>query len=183
MSSTPSIRISQPQRYASPPSSTSFQPDLGSSMPIPTSQDAAPPPLPPASHIADISSGQDPGWQWGNDPTSTDFGRSADVKPGSSLLGGGLRSPPRAKELEHIQHDDRRGSSLASIAALTRDHEMLDAQQSQSDEEGASRSRSGSTYRYVILFHFVENMHRSTNERQRANRIAIVCVLSPAFQI
>ena len=178
MSSTPSIRISQPQRYASPPSSSSFQPDLASPMPIPNVQDAVPPPLPPPTHIPDITSGQDSGWQWGNDPASTDFGRSAPVKPGSSLLGGGLKSPPHAKELDHVQNssmdDGRRGSSLATITAGTRDHEMLDAQQSQSDEEGASRSRSGSTYRYVNLFHSVVNMlHRSMNEKQCANCIAI----------
>jgi hypothetical protein len=174
MSSTPSIRISQPQRYASPPSSSSFQPDLASPMPIPNVQDAVPPALPPPTHIPDITSGQDPGWQWGNDPTSTDFGRSAPVKPGSSLLGGGLISPPH-KELEHVQNgsmdDGRRGSSLATITASTRDHEMLDAQQSQSDEEGASRSRSGSTYRYVESFGAIisANLDRSTNQRQFAN--------------
>jgi hypothetical protein len=181
MSSTPSIRISQPQRYASPPSSSSFQPDLASPMPIPNAQDAVPPALPPPTHIADMTSGQDPGWQWGNDPASTDFGRSAPVKPGSSLLGGGLKSPPHAKELDHIQNgsmdDGRRGSSLATITASTRDHEMLDAQQSQSDEEGASRSRSGSTYRYVNSFvgGIFANLDRSMDERQPANYIAIHC--------
>lgn len=179
MSSTPSIRISQPQRYASPPSSSSFQPDLASPMPIPNVQDAVPPPLPPPTHIPDITSGQDSGWQWGNDPASTDFGRSAPVKPGSSLLGGGLKSPPHAKELDHVQNgsidDGRRGSSLATITAGTRDHEMLDAQQSQSDEEGASRSRSGSTYRYVKSFGggMFSNMDRLMNERLSINCIAI----------
>ena len=121
-------------------------------MPIPKVQESVPPPLPPPTHIPEISTGQDPGWQWGNDPSSVDFGRSAAVNPGSSLLGGELRSPLHAKELEHTRHasmdDSRRGSVLSTIAGGQRDHEMLDAQPN-SDEEGASRSRSGSTYRYV----------------------------------
>ena len=155
MSSTPSIRISQPQRQTSPAASYSgVQPEAASPMPIPKVQDSIPPPLPPPTHIPEISTGQDPGWQWGNDPSSADFGRSAAVNPGSSLLGGELRSPLHAKELEHTRNasmdDGRRGSVLSSIAGGQRDHEMLDAQPN-SDEEGASRSRSGSTYRYVEL--------------------------------
>lgn len=67
--------------------------------------------------------------------------------------------------------DSRRGSSLATITPSTRDHEMLDAQQSQSDEEGASRSRSGSTYRYVKLWEAgtFANLDRSMIERQSEN--------------
>jgi hypothetical protein len=153
MSSTPSIRISQHQRQPSPPSYSGLQPDTASPMPIPNARDPVPPPLPPPTHIPEISSGQDPGWQWGNDPSSVDFGRSAAVNPGSSLLGGELRSPIHAKEFDHTRNgsmdDGRRGSSMSTIAGVQRDHEMTDAH---SDEEGgASRSQSGSNYRYVWI--------------------------------
>jgi hypothetical protein len=172
MSSTPSIRISQPQRQSSPPSYSGVQPETASPMPIPKVQDPVPPPLPPPTHIPEISTGQDPGWQWGNDPSSVDFGRSAAVNPGSSLLGGELRSPLHAKELEHTRNssmdDGRRGSSLSTIAAVQRDHEMPDAQQPQSDEEGASRSRSGSNYRYVgLLARAAFDVESSIEKRQR----------------
>ena len=155
-SSTPSIRISQHQRHASPSSCSGPQAETASPMPIPKTQDSVPPPLPPPTHIPEITTGQDPGWQWGNDPSSVDFGRSAAVKPGSSLLGGELRSPLHAKELEHTRNnsmdDGRRGSTLSTIAGMQRDHDMPDAQQQHSDEEGVSRSRSGSNYRYVGIF-------------------------------
>lgn len=149
--STPSIRISEHQRYASPPSYPGSQPDTAAPMPIPKAQEGAPPPLPPPTHIPEITGGKDPGWQWGNDPSSSNFGRAAAVKPGSSLLGAGTRNPLYAKELEHTGNgsmdDGRRGSSLSTVVGITRDHEMPDAQQ-QSDDEG---SRTGSSYRYVRL--------------------------------
>jgi hypothetical protein len=55
-------------------------------MAIPRARDVdVPPPLPPPRYIGEqLSSGQDPGWQWGN-TVDTGFGG---VKPGSSLLGG-----------------------------------------------------------------------------------------------
>lgn len=159
MSGPPSSRIShdshQRERHAaafdglSSSSSTSSSTVAGSSssnsssslatpMAIPRAQQAVPPPLPPPSHIPDIARGHDPGWQWGNDPSRPDFGRSAAVKPGSSLLGG---SPFRRfgrqeeQEREHFFHrhhrspgtaDARRGSSISTITA-DRDHDMLDA--------------------------------------------------------
>ena len=123
-------------------------------MPIPRAQDAVPPPLPPPTHIPDISTGQDPGWQWGNDPSSTDFGRVAAVKPGSSLLGGGIVHSIDAKEPEHkmipSMDDGRRGSSLATITGTKRDHDMPDAQQS--DEEGSSRSGNRYVYSDAVGF-------------------------------
>lgn len=56
-----------------------------------------------------------------------------------------------AKEPEHkmipSMDDGRRGSSLATITGIKREHDMPDAQASQSDEEGSSRS--GNRYVYT----------------------------------
>ncbi|KAI7514985.1 hypothetical protein KC347_g87 [Hortaea werneckii] len=46
-------------------------------MAVPRAQEPVPPPLPPPTYIPEISAGHDPGWQWGNDPTRSDFGRPA----------------------------------------------------------------------------------------------------------
>lgn len=156
-SSTPSIRISQHSRYASPPSSYSSIPSAAASpMGIPGAQDPVPPPLPPPVLIPELSSGRDVGWQWGNDPNSTDFGRPASVREGSSLLGGsGFRSPHQEKENEytryHGMNDARRGSSISTVTA-SRDHEMTDDHQSHNEEDSGS-SRPGSNYRCVHLVH------------------------------
>lgn len=153
-SSTPSIRISQHSRYASPPGSYSSIPSgAASPMGIPGAQDPVPPPLPPPAIIPELSSGRDVGWQWGNDPNSTDFGRPASVRPGSSLLGGsGFRSPHQEKEIDHTRYqgsnDARRGSSISTVTG-TRDHEMTDDHSMHNDEDGGS-SRPGSNYRYVF---------------------------------
>jgi hypothetical protein len=151
-SSTPSIRISQPQRYPSPPAFPHF-PSVGASpMAIPRAQDPVPPPLPPPSYIPDLSAGHDPGWQWGNDPTSSDFGRAASVRPGSSLLGGAAHSFSlrREKEQEACAYsvdDARRGSSVSTIT-MGREHDMTDDGLSHSDEDRSS-SRRASNYRCV----------------------------------
>jgi hypothetical protein len=92
------------------------QPDLASLMHIPNTYDKAPPALPSPTHISDIASGQDPGWHWGNDPTSTNFGHSAPVESGLRVLDGSLRSLLPTKELENVHNgsmnDGRRGSSF-----------------------------------------------------------------------
>ena len=146
-SSTPSIRISQHQRYYSPPTYPPFS--TASPMAIPRAQEPVPPPLPPPSYIPEILAGQDPGWQWGNDPNGSDFGRPSSVRPGSSLLGGASRAyRPFDKERDsYTQYpgsDVRRGSSISTVT-LGRDHNMADAH---SDEDGAL-SRTTSNYRYV----------------------------------
>jgi len=153
-SSTPSIRISQHSRHASPPGPyTSLPSGAASPMGIPGAQEAVPPPLPPPPIIHELSAGRDPGWQWGNDPNSTDFGKPAPVKPGSSLLGGsGFRSSRQQQEDDNIRYhgmdDLRRGSSISTVTGA-RDHEMMDDHPMQSDEDDGS-SRPVSNYRYVV---------------------------------
>ena len=39
-------------------------------------RDPPPPPLPPPRHLEELSAGRDPGWEWGNNPSSG-FGRAA----------------------------------------------------------------------------------------------------------
>ncbi|KAK5114969.1 hypothetical protein LTR85_010007 [Meristemomyces frigidus] len=116
-------------------------------MAIPRAQEAVPPPLPPPSYIPGITTGHDPGWQWGNDPSGSDFGRAALVKPGSSLLGGasqGYRSAEKERDFytQHAAGDARRGSSISTVT-LGRDHDMTDPN---SDEDG-SLSRPALNYR------------------------------------
>lgn len=166
MSGTPSIRISQHQRLASPPRYPSFAAPAAPTAPmaIRGAQEPVPPPLPPPSYIPEITAGHDPGWQWGNDPNKSDFGRPASVKPGSSLLGGGngngfgaMKSARQEKEHEYPQYcsaeDARRGSSVSTLT-ITRDHyDMPDGSRTPSDE-GGSLSRPSSNYRYVCS-HFI----------------------------
>ena len=151
-SSTPSIRISQHPRYHSPPTCPTYYSPTASVMAIPRAQEPVPPPLPPPSFIPEISAGHDPGWQWGNDPNGSDFGRAVVVKPGSSLLGGGgMKTLRQEKEHDFISHPSmastRRGSSTSTIT-LNRDREMTEDHLLHSDEDGSS-SRRLSNYRYV----------------------------------
>lgn len=126
MSSTPSIRVSQHQRFHGP---DSYPPFSATPMAIPRAQQPVPPPLPPPTYIPEISAGQDPGWRWGNDPNGADFGRAASVKPGSSLLGGSVKSMKQGKEhdttAEYPLREDRRGSSISTVTQ-EHDHEMHD---------------------------------------------------------
>lgn len=145
-SSTPSIHISHHQRYQSPPTCPPIP--SASPMAIPRAQEPVPPPLPPPSYIPDISAGHDPGWQWGNDPTRSDFGRPASVKPGCSLLGScGRNFQPYEKERDFytpgVAADARRGSSVSTVTQH-RDHDMSDAYGS----EDGMLSRRTSNYRY-----------------------------------
>jgi len=162
-SSTPSILISQHSRYASPPGSYSSIPSgTASPMGIPGAQDPVPPPLPPPAIIPELSSGRDVGWQWGNDPNSTDFGRPASVRPGSSLLGSSdFRSPQQEKEFDytryHGMNDARRGSSISTVTG-TRDHDMTDDNQTNNDEDSGS-SRPGSNYRYVPTYRLPQSIY------------------------
>jgi hypothetical protein len=137
---TPSIRISHHQRYASPILYSSVPHPTGTSpMAVPRAQEPVPPPLPPPTDIPDHALGRDTGWQWGNDPTSLDFGRAVTVMPGSSLLGGKSRGSPQEKENDYTrQHgpdDGRRGSSISTIIPAQRDAEMGDDHMSHSDED------------------------------------------------
>lgn len=147
MPSTPSIRISQHHRFPSPPAHPSLS-ATATPMAIPRARDPVPPPLPPPTYIPEISAGQDPGWQWGNDPNGADFGRPASVKPGSSLLGRAANSSRGSKEHENTaprpRDEGRRGSSISTIT-LGRDYDMLDDL-----DEGSSRPASN--YGYVNLF-------------------------------
>ena len=123
-----------------------------SPMSIPGALPAVPPPLPPPSHIPEISAGQDPGWQWGNDPNGADFGRPASVKPGSSLLGGAMSGMRQGKEHDsaaQYPHDPfRRGSSISTVT-LSRDHEMHDEPSTYSDEDGNSSRPTSNGYVYI----------------------------------
>ncbi|OQO02863.1 hypothetical protein B0A48_11146 [Cryoendolithus antarcticus] len=134
MSTTPSIRISQHHRYPSPYASYSASP-----IPVPMAQEPVPPPLPPPSNIAGLTSGRDPGWQWGNDPDSLDFGRAAPVQPGSSLLGSGSSKSKHLGSMRLDQrNDNRRGSSISTVTGTGQDCEMADDHNS--DEDGSKRN-------------------------------------------
>ncbi|RMY99090.1 hypothetical protein D0862_07266 [Hortaea werneckii] len=143
-SSTPSIRISQHPRYHSPSHTPPLPP--ASPMAVPRAQEPVPPPLPPPTYIPEISAGHDPGWQWGNDPTRSDFGRPASVKPGSSLLGSvGRDFRPTVEERDIYTrgiNDARRGSSISTIT-MNRDSDMVDAH----SDDDAAISRRASNYR------------------------------------
>ncbi|KAI6899643.1 hypothetical protein KC334_g9070 [Hortaea werneckii] len=141
---TPSIRISQHPRYHSPSNTPPLPP--ASPMAVPRAQEPVPPPLPPPTYIPEISAGHDPGWQWGNDPTRSDFGRPASVKPGSSLLGSvGRDFRPTVEERDIYTrglNDARRGSSISTIT-MNRDSDMVDAH----SDDDAAISRRASNYR------------------------------------
>ncbi|KAF2721443.1 hypothetical protein K431DRAFT_303428 [Polychaeton citri CBS 116435] len=130
MSSTPSIRISQHLRH--PSSHPSYNPlHAASPMAIPNIQEAVPPPLPPPTFIPDLGTGHDPGWQWGNDPNSIDFGRAASVRPGSSLLGNAAKGPMRGREARSTQDNGgaafaRTVPSISTIIPPSYDHDMTD---------------------------------------------------------
>lgn len=156
MSGTPSIRISQHQRFSSPPRHLSL-PAIVTAQPmaIPCAREAVPPPLPPPSHIPEIYAGHDPGWRWGNDPNGIDFGRSASVKPGSSLWGAhSMKRSPQDKEHDHrprqSANDLRRGSSISTVTLKQdRDTGINDGDMAPSDEDGPI-SRPPSNHRYVL---------------------------------
>ncbi|CAK4033364.1 hypothetical protein DOTSEDRAFT_75929 [Lecanosticta acicola] len=151
--STPSIRISQHQRFASPPRYPSSAHAPAAPMAIRGAQEPVPPPLPPPSYIPQIGAGHDPGWQWGNDPNKSDFGKLASVKPGSSLLGGGAgptKSARQEKEHEHPLYYNadhvRRGSSVSTLT-ITRDHDMGEGSLTSSDEDGGLSRPPSNNYR------------------------------------
>jgi hypothetical protein len=63
-------------------------------MAIPSTREAAPPPLPPPRHIPELNDGHDSGWQWANGRSDSDGPpHCQSVKPGSSLLGGSPQRP------------------------------------------------------------------------------------------
>ncbi|KAK5737380.1 hypothetical protein LTR17_006799 [Elasticomyces elasticus] len=147
-SSTPSIRISQHRYRSSPTYPSSF---ASAPMAIPRAQESVPPPLPPPSYIPELSAAHDPGWQWGNDPDSSDFGRAASVKPGSSLLGGSFHGFKKEHESNiyalRAAADARRGSSISTVT-VDRDYDTVDDQLAHSDEDGSgSRPSSKSSHR------------------------------------
>lgn len=150
MSETPSIRISEHHQQQQPCSQRSPRHPTFSSaasaadpMAIPRAEDPAPPPLPPPSNIPELNVGQDPGWQWGQD--STDFGRPAAVRKGSSLLGA---KPGRQDmDREHPPYDDARRASSISTITVNRDYEMQDGSLTPSDDGG----RATANYRYVCV--------------------------------
>lgn len=121
-------------------------------MAIPHAREPVPPPLPPPSYIPELSAGQDPGWQWGNDPNRSDFGRPAAVKPGSSLLGGGVGgSARRDQEWEGFAQNPfnecRRGSSISTVTGA-RSYDMPDDGYGVGEEHKPT-SRPTSNYGYV----------------------------------
>lgn len=154
MPGTPSIRISQHQRFSSPPRRSAL-PGVAEPMAIPWTREAVPPPLPPPRHLPEFSSGTDVGWRWGNDPNGIDFGRPASVKAGSSLAGPGtMKDPQRASDHEQDSHrrggDLRRGSSISTVTI--RNHDMSEGNLTPSDENGPN-SRPISNHRYVMISH------------------------------
>lgn len=154
MTSTPSIRISQHRRYHTPPDQPAHS-SAPAPMAIPRAREPVPPPLPPPSYIPELSAGQDPGWQWGNDPNRSDFGRPAAVKPGSSLLGGGKEYGRRDDDHEAFPHnslhDARRGSSVSTVTA-GHTREVGDEGLGHMDEQ-RRLSKTSSNYGYVGEHH------------------------------
>ncbi|KAK3624963.1 hypothetical protein LTR56_020694 [Elasticomyces elasticus] len=119
-------------------------------MAISPAKEPVPPPLPPLSYMPELSAAHDPGWQWGNDPDSSDFGRAASVKPGSSLLGGTFHGFRKEQERDayalRAAADARRGSSSSTVT-VDRDCEMFDEQKAHSHEDGSgSRPSSKSSH-------------------------------------
>ena len=147
MTSTPSILVSQHHRYHSP---LAYAPCSATPpMAVPRVQEPVPPPLPPPSHIQELTPSHDPGWQWGNDPAGSDFGRAASVKPGSSLLGStttGIRPEGQKRDIYtlHIGNSARSGSSLSTVT-LFRENDMTDGD----DDDDGSVVRRTSNYKYV----------------------------------
>lgn len=157
MSSTPSIRISQHQRFQGPDTYPPFS--AASPMAIPRARQSVPPPLPPPTYIPELSAGQDPGWQWGNDPNGADFGRAASVKPGSSLLGSAAKSTRQGQEQDSAAQypfdDARRGSSISTVT-LGRDYEMRDETLSRGDDDASSSRPSSNGYVNAFVRSLVE---------------------------
>jgi len=140
----PSIRISEHQRYQSP-SGYSSRP--ASPMAAPRVQDAHQLPLPPPSQ-PNVSHGHDPGWKWGNDPNSSDFGRVASVKLEPGLLASATKRQRQEKEQESPRRDaDRRGSSRSTLTVTT-DNEMSDDRLVHSEPDLMSLP---SSYGYVFV--------------------------------
>jgi len=151
MSRTPAVHMSDHRCRNLSPRFSAFNPSASvSPMIIPRSQMAAPPPLPPPIHLPDIGAGCDPGWQWGNDPHGNDFGRSASVKSGSSLLGSAASPAKYPFDREHDLasrsiHDRRRNSSIPTVVSV-RDVEMSDDYSPPSDD-AAHPAKALSNYR------------------------------------
>ncbi|KAF1983015.1 hypothetical protein K402DRAFT_339266 [Aulographum hederae CBS 113979] len=120
-------------------------------MAIPNAREAPPPPLPPPRYINELNNGHDPGWQWANNQTSdtvnTLFG--SNVKPGSSLRGGGQ---PSSQGQEHTGDDvepfyfgaGRRTSSIATVNTVDTEIMQGDSSLDHSDED---RRPSASNHR------------------------------------
>lgn len=168
MSTTPSIRISQHHRYPTPYTS---KPYTAAPIPVPMAQEPVPPPLPPPANILGLASGRDPGWQWGNDPDSSDFGRAASVQPGSSLLGSSVKS--RHARIIPVDHE-RRGSSISTVTGVAQyDSEMADERSAQGDESGQARPSSNNRYVWWCM-HCLQ--HPSDKQDVRDD-IGVVCLL------
>lgn len=157
MSGIPDITLNH-RRFRSSP----HHPSAPAPMTIPRAQEQpVPPPLPPPSYIP-ISPNHDPGWQWGNDPNASDFGKSASVKPGSSLLGGaqvrafgGRADRDNIAGYTHTTDWARRGSAISTSTTATITGHINDLVESGSltPSDDGSMSRPGSDYRYVSLLY------------------------------
>ena len=141
-------------------------------MAIPNTRENAPPPLPPPRHIEELNLGHDAGWNWGNsrsDPKGIDSWQPLpSVRPGSSLLGGGVpqRPPlPRAHS-ENIGSDGhlRRTSGVSMPGRL--DTEMREGgSQEHGDEDWKSLP---SLARYVAAAFVLRMSHFSLPLRRRS---------------
>ena len=124
---------------------------LTTSMAIPGARDLVPPPLPPPVFIPDIENGHDISWRWGNDPSNETFGRLASVRPGSSLLGEGLRRQGQEHESNTMQGPfdrDRRHSSTSTVTAGL-DQDVMDDSLREVAENGVSSIQTSNT-EYVV---------------------------------
>lgn len=110
--------------------------------------DEPPPPLPPPRFINDFAAGGDPGWQWGNTPSSDGgFGKSGgSVRSGSSLHGTWDQRMGNEGHSERPEYA-RRGNSNSSV-----------------------RSRPDSDRRYDFSSRFVDEGYHSLSGSSLANQ-------------
>lgn len=110
--------------------------------------DEAPPPLPPPRFIDDIAAGGDPGWQWGNTPSSCGgFGKSGgSVRSGSSLHG------TWDQRMENERHSERPGYARRGNSSST------------------VRSRPDSDRRHDFSSRFIDEGYHSLSGSSLANQ-------------
>jgi len=165
--SPPSIFVSKAHRYSgltrrSPSSSstgtsisTSASTGTAAPMSIPSAarNPSPPPPLPPPRNIEELGIAHEPAWTWPTNPPWTGFGKSASVKPGSSLLG--QHGPPLevGGMEERVQSIDyaRRSTSTSTNTPAQPESSSMGAYTTFPDNGRGSGGSSSTNYRYVTL--------------------------------